>query len=212
MKIKWYGHSCFVFTASDGTRLVTDPFDGSIGYKIPRVEADIILVSHDHYDHNYIEAISGDPVIVNTPGSHNVRGVHINGISTFHDDMKGGKRGSNIIFVFKMDGLNVCHLGDLGHILLREHVEKIGPVDVLHIPVGGTFTIDAAAAQEVVSQLKPRVIIPMHFKTQDVSLPIAPVDDFIERMGGGEELNSCFVEITSETLPVDQKIIVLKYK
>jgi L-ascorbate metabolism protein UlaG (beta-lactamase superfamily) len=212
MKIRWYGHSCFSFTAEDSTRLIVDPFDGSIGYKIPNVDADIVIVSHDHYDHNYTEAISGSPVIVNSPGTYKIKDIPIKGISTYHDELKGDKRGENIVFIFEMDGLKICHLGDLGHVLTREQAEKIGRPDILLIPVGGTFTIDITAAEEVINQLEPKLIIPMHFKTEDVSLPIAPVDDFIERVGGGKMMDTCYLDITRQTLPVIPSVWVMNYK
>jgi L-ascorbate metabolism protein UlaG (beta-lactamase superfamily) len=213
MKIKWYGHSCFGLTAENGKRVITDPFDGSIGYKIPTIDADIVTVSHDHYDHNYVEAVRGNPEIVKTPGSHRVKGIKIHGFKTYHDDVQGQKRGENIIFVIEIDGIRVCHLGDLGHILTRDKVKEIGEVDVLLIPVGGTFTIDACDAKEVVEQLKPRIIIPMHYKTEDVSLPIAPVEEFLEKMGMGEQVEDNSIRIRKDELPPREEpvLYVLDY-
>ena len=212
MKIRWYGHSCFSFTAQDSTRLITDPFDGSIGYKIPHVDADIVTVIHDHNDHNYTEAVSGLPVIVNSPGTYKIKGIPITGVGTYHDELQGEKRGGNIVFIFEMDDLKICHLGALGHVLTREQAERIGCPDILLIPVGGTFTIDATAAEEVINQLEPKLIIPMHFKTKDVSLPIAPVDDFLEQVGGGKMIDTCYFDITRQTLPVIPSVWVMNYK
>lgn len=212
MKIKWFGHACFGLTSQDGIRLVTDPFDGSIGYEVPRTEADIVTVSHDHYDHNYVEALVGEPVVVKTTEKRSIKGIQIYGVETFHDKERGEKRGGNIVFVFEIDGIQVCHLGDLGHVLTKEQVSKIGPVDILMIPVGGTFTINACEALEVVSQLKPKLIIPMHFKTPDVNLPIDGVEKFLEKSMGGEKLDKNFIEITADELTDEPKTIVLDYK
>lgn len=212
MKIKWFGHACFGLTSQDGIRLVTDPFDGSIGYEVPRTEADIVTVSHDHYDHNYVEALVGEPIVVKTTEKRSIKGIQIYGVETFHDKERGEKRGGNIVFVFEIDGIQVCHLGDLGHVLTKEQVNKIGPVDVLLVPVGGTFTINACEALEVVSQLKPKLIIPMHFKTPDVNLPIDGVEKFLEKSMGGEKLDKNFIEITADELTDEPKTIVLDYK
>lgn len=212
MKIKWFGHACFGLTSQDGIRLVTDPFDGSIGYEVPRTEADIVTVSHDHYDHNYVEALVGEPIVVKTTEKRSIKGIQIYGVETFHDKERGEKRGGNIVFVFEIDGIQVCHLGDLGHVLTKEQVSKIGPVDILMIPVGGTFTINACEALEVVSQLKPKLIIPMHFKTPDVNLPIDGVEKFLEKSMGGEKLEKNFIEITADELTDEPKTIVLDYK
>lgn len=212
MRLRWYGHSCFAITTAAGTRIVTDPFDGSIGYDIPRIEADIVLVSHDHYDHNYVEAIMGEPKVIKTPGPHKIADVVIKGVPTFHDDLGGEKRGPNTVFIIEADGLRICHLGDLGHVLTRSQVADIGSIDVLLIPVGGTFTINACSAMEVVNQLNPKVVIPMHFKTPDEALPIDPADKFLEKAGGAERLANSFIELGPEDLPGEMKVVVLNYK
>jgi L-ascorbate metabolism protein UlaG (beta-lactamase superfamily) len=212
MLIRWYGHSCFAITTAAGTRIVIDPFDGTIGYDIPRVEADVVLVTHDHYDHNYTDAMIGDPEIINTPVSRNFKDVSITTVSTFHDDLGGEKRGPNIVFVIEADGLRMCHLGDLGHVLTRNQLAEIGRVDVLFIPVGGVFTINACSAMEVVNQLKPKVVIPMHFKTPDEALPVDTADKFLEKAGGAECLANNFIELEADDLPEEMKVIVLNYK
>ena len=212
MKIRWFGHACFLLESQDGTKVVTDPFDGSVGYKIPMVEADLVTVSHDHYDHNYVEGVQGDPEIMKSPGEYTIGGVSINGVPAFHDDVKGAKRGPNIIYTFDIDGIKVCHLGDLGHLLSKIQLEEIGEIDVLLIPVGGTFTLDAEGAAAAIEQFSPKVVIPMHFKTPAVSMPIDPVDKFLEKMGKGEHSDSDTLEITSETLDQEQHIVVLNYE
>lgn len=213
MKIRWFGHACFMLESVVGTKIVTDPFDGSVGYKIPKVEADVVTVSHDHYDHNYVEAVHGDPTIIKAPGEYITCGVSIKGISAFHDEVKGAKRGQNIIFVYEIDGVRVCHVGDLGHLLSKAQVEEIGRVDVLLIPVGGTFTLDAEGAAAVREQLSPKITIPMHFKTPAVSMPIDPVDKFLDKVGGGEFLDSNTLEVTADDLKGEVKrVVVLKYE
>jgi L-ascorbate metabolism protein UlaG (beta-lactamase superfamily) len=195
-----------------GTKIVTDPFDGSVGYKIPKIEADIVTVSHDHYDHNYVEAVQGDPEVIKSPGEHSIGSLKIKGIPAFHDEVKGAKRGPNVVYVYEIDGLRVCHVGDLGHLLSKAQVEEIGKVDVLLIPVGGTFTLDAEGAAAVVEQLSPKVTIPMHFKTPAVSMPIDPVDKFLEKVGGGEQMDSTTIEITPENLGEKPRVIILNYE
>ncbi len=212
MKIRWLGHSCFLFESRNGTKIVTDPFDGSVGYKIPKIEADVVTVSHDHYDHNYVDGVQGDPNVIRNVGEYQQNGVSIKGISSFHDEAKGAKRGANVIFVYEIDGLKLCHVGDLGHLLSKAQIEEIGSVDVLLIPVGGTFTLDAEGAAAVVKQLSPRVIIPMHFKTPEVSMPIDPVGNFLHKMGQGKYVESTTVELTVETIPDEQEVLVLDYE
>jgi len=196
----------------DGTKIVTDPFDGSVGYKIPMLEADIVTVSHDHYDHNYVEGVQGDPQVIKIPGEYAINNVEIKGVPAYHDEVKGAKRGSNIIFNFDIDGIKICHLGDLGHLLSKSQLEEIGNVDVLLIPVGGTFTLDAEGAAAAVEQFSPKIIIPMHFKTPAVSMPIDPVDVFLEKMGYGDQIDSDTIEITAEDIGDEPRIIVLNYQ
>ena len=212
MKIRWFGHACFLLESQDGTKIVTDPFDGSVGYKIPMVEADIVTVSHDHYDHNYVEGVQGDPEIMRSPGEYTIGGISIKGVPSFHDEVKGAKRGPNIIYTFNIDGIKVCHVGDLGHLLSKSQLEEIGEIDVLMIPVGGTFTLDAEGAVASIEQFSPKITIPMHFKTPAVSMPIDPVDIFLEKMGQGEYLDSDTIEITTEDLGEEHRIIVLNYE
>ncbi|NLZ54107.1 MAG: MBL fold metallo-hydrolase [Thermoanaerobacteraceae bacterium] len=212
MKIRWFGHACFLLESQDGTKIVTDPFDGSVGYKIPMLEADIVTVSHDHYDHNYVEGVQGDPEVIKSPGELTIGSINIKGVPAYHDEVKGAKRGPNIIFTFDIDGIKVCHLGDLGHLLSKTQLEDIGDVDVLLIPVGGTFTLDAEGAAAAIEQFSPKIIIPMHFKTPAVSMPIDPVDIFLEKMGHGEQLDSHTIEITTEDIGDEPRIIVLNYE
>ena len=212
MRIKWFGHSCFEIHGTDGVTIVTDPFDSSVGYRLPDTRADIVTVSHDHFDHNYIHAVKGDFKVINKVGNFQVKDINIKGIASFHDNVNGEKRGSNIIYVFGIDGMNVCHLGDLGHILDARQLNSIGKIDVLFIPVGGNFTIDAKTAVKVVSQLNPAIVIPMHYKTPMVQMPIDTADKFIEMMGNAEKSDKRTIEIKKDDLKGSKKVYILRYE
>jgi len=180
LQIRWHGHACWEIT--NDITIVTDPHDGkSIGIPAPTVHGDIILVSHNHYDHNSVKTVEkeGSEVIYDER-KKTISNVEIKGIPSFHDESQGEKRGKNIIYKFTVDGINFCHLGDLGHELDDEHAEKIGDVDILFIPVGGNFTIDANQAWKVVNKIKPRIVIPMHYKIGGLSIPIAGVESFLD--------------------------------
>jgi L-ascorbate metabolism protein UlaG (beta-lactamase superfamily) len=183
MKMSWYGQSCFLITSSNGTKIITDPYDEKIGYTLPRVEVDIVTTSHDHMDHNNIKSMRGNYTHYSSTGKFAKNGIEIVGIETYHDNANGAKRGKNIIFKFNVDGISICHCGDLGHILNEDQLNKIGKVDILLIPVGGRFTIDAKMATEVVGQINPTITIPMHFSTKFMFAPIRlmlrKVDEFI---------------------------------
>jgi len=178
--IQYWGQSCLSITDQNNLNLLTDPFPASFGYAMPTVQPQICLVSHDHYDHNAVDTVKGDPQVIREGGQHEVKGITIKGVSTFHDSEGGKKRGNNLVFAWQMDGIHLAHLGDLGHVLTEQQVEQIGEVDVLMVPVGGFYTIDAAQAVQVAEQLKAKIVIPMHFKTSAISLPIAPVDEFLK--------------------------------
>lgn len=183
MKIRWYGQSCFLLTSETGTKIITDPYTNMLKYRLPKaLTTDIVSVSHQHRDHNNVAAVNGNYQLVNKAGNYKTCDIEIRGIQTFHDKVSGAKKGENIIFCFQIDGLNVCHCGDLGHILSDAQIEKIGNVDILLIPVGGGFTIGPDDASQVVKQLKPKVIIPMHYRTKALGvlgLIFRSVEEFI---------------------------------
>lgn len=210
MRVHWFGQACFLMESEKGTRIVTDPFDSSLGYKIPPLEADVVTVSHGHYDHNATEEVHGNPEIVRGVGEKKVKDIAIKGVDTFHDQARGTQRGRNTVFSFEIDGMKAVHLGDLGHVLTEEQIKVIGGVDILLIPVGGTFTIDAQEASEVVRQLKPKIIIPMHYKTPAIDLPIEGVERFLS--GKSNIKRKKELEIRKEELPKEAKIIVLEYE
>ncbi len=179
MKIRYLGHSSFLLTESTGTAIVTDPYDDSVGYRMPQVNADAVTVSHHHYDHDNVKAVGGNPVILDKEQGYELPGVVINAVKSYHDDQGGTLRGENVIFKFRMDGLDVCHLGDIGEECSPELIEAILPVNVLLIPVGGTYTIDANMAKEYVDRLMPDVVIPMHYRAKGCRLDIDKVDGFV---------------------------------
>ena len=182
MKIKWFGQSCFRLTAENGIKIVMDPYANMFGYKLPEIDANIVTTSHDHSDHNNVGAVKGDFVHNKDPGVFSQEGIGIKGVQTFHDKVSGTKRGKNIVYNFRIDGLNVCHCGDLGHLLSLEQINEIGKVDILLLPIGGRVTLDASGAAEVMKQLNPAVVIPMHYRTKAMGILgfiFGKVDTFI---------------------------------
>lgn len=212
MKLKWLGHSCFYITSDAGTRIVIDPFDATVGYKVPDVQTDIVTISHSHFDHNYTRQLKGSFQVVNQQGEHEIRDIKIKGVNTYHDEVGGQKRGSNIVFNLCIDRLNVCHMGDIGHIPDDRQVKDIGRVDVLMVPVGGIFTIDADEALKVVELLRPEIIIPMHYKTPDLKFDLAKVNKFIDKVGIQRLLKLVELEIAREDIKEYKgKVIVMEY-
>lgn len=190
MIITWQGHSCFKLqdkVGPDGVTVVTDPFDKETAskgdLKVPNFEADIVTVSHQHSDHNNVEALRGNPFVADCAGEYDFKGVLIEGIDSYHDEKEGAERGGNIIYRIEIDDISVTHLGDLGHVLNDAQIEKLAGTDILLIPVGGPKALDAKKAVEVISQIEPRIIIPMHYKTKDSKLEFDPVDKFVKEIG-----------------------------
>lgn len=199
MKVKWLGHATFLITAENGTKIITDPYktNESLKYDDIKESADIVTVSHEHGDHNYVEAITGNPEVVR--GTAEVKGISFKGIPSYHDDSEGSQRGSNTIFCFKVDGVQICHLGDLGHPLRGNVITDIGRPDVLLIPVGGNYTLGADGASEVVRYLLPRNVIPMHYNNDRCpDFPVAGVDDFLKRKPRITRPDSSEVEFKGE--------------
>lgn len=210
MKITWLGHSSFLIEDSKGRRLLTDPFDETVGYKIYEGEADLVTISHHHFDHDYTAKIKNRPEIIDKAGFFNACDIEITGIASYHDKVKGAKRGENVIFVFEMDGFRICHLGDLGHILSKEDIDKVGSVDVLFIPIGGNFTIDGKEASEVARSIRSHIVIPMHYKTPSIDFPIEGAEDFLVHMKNGERIRNCFLELKEK--PAEYNLVkILDY-
>lgn len=222
MKLKWFGHASFCLTAADGTRIITDPYNAEVGYRVPLAEADYVTISHDHFDHASVENVLGSPTVLKGAGAHTAGPVSIAGIATKHDDQDGSKRGDNVVYCYDLveddQTLRVCHLGDLGHQLDSDQLGAVGEVDVLLIPVGGTYTLGPAEAAAQIEVLRPRLAVPMHFKTPVMSFPIKPVDDFIAEMCGSrvEQLGSHTLERSAaeiKALPRSDRprLVVLDY-
>lgn len=212
MKIQWLGHSSFKLEESTGTTIVTDPYK-NIGFNMPLVTADAVTISHKHSDHSNISAIAGKPEIFSKAGIYDFKGVRITAISVYHDEEKGKKRGENIIFKYRMDGIEICHLGDIGHQITPELIELLVPVNVLLIPVGGNFTINAEDAKEYVDALMPDIVIPMHYKIKNISLDIDKPELFLRQFDDAD-IQVCednIIEIDREDLDeVSTKVIVFK--
>lgn len=216
MKIKWYGHAGFKITTEKGVNIIIDPyepggFDGAISYGAIDEPADVVITSHDHADHNYVKGIKGNYRLIKEAGDFEFQGIEIKTIPVFHDESRGKERGSNLISVIAADGLVVTHLGDLGHDLEPETLKKIGKADIVLMPVGGFFTIDAKMADKVRSALDPTITIPMHYKTAKCAFPIASVEDFTKDKKNVRVLNSSELDIQKATLPGERQIVVLQH-
>ncbi len=214
MKLIWFGQSCFLLTSHAGTRLLMDPYNPRLGYKLPQLEADIVTISHNHSDHNYIEGVKGNFLRIDQPGAYTHQDIAITGTLTYHDDRQGARRGSNVVFCFTVDGLRVCHSGDLGHLLTPDQLKGIGKVDVLLLPVGGTFTINGAQAAEVRKQLNPVITIPMHYRTRAMGLAgrmFASADKFLS--AAGEPAHTVQeLELDPASLAASAGIVIMRYE
>lgn len=185
MIITWYGHSCFKIQSGDLV-IVTDPFAKEIGLTPPRVRTDMVTVSHGHFDHNNAEALTGEPFVITGPGEYEVKGVYVHGVETFHDTDQGASRGLNTIYSIKIEDLVIAHMGDFGEGELRpETADELEGIDILMIPVGGTYTIDAKAAAKMVKRLEPRFVIPMHYSIKGLSFKLDGTEAFLKEMGAG---------------------------
>lgn len=215
MEIYYLGHSAFKIKGKSSV-VVTDPYGPECG-KFPRgVEANIVTVSHDHTDHNQVQLLAGNPFVVNGPGEYEIGGISVVGVPTWHDEEQGGKRGVNTLFVVEMDGLRLAHAGDLGHKLSQEQLEEMGPVDLLMIPVGGEYTIDAKMATEVVKQVDPWVVIPMHYQQPGLDKQtfggLTGVELFLKEMGKPDVVAVPKLAISEDRLPSELQVVVLERK
>ena len=185
MKITYLGHSCFLFENDAGAKLIIDPYT-RVGYELPKgLTADMVLSSHGHFDHSYTQAIEGEYILLNEAGEYNICGIEVKGVNTWHDPKQGALRGNNIMFHFTMDGIRFCHFGDLGEEYNKDVAKKLAGADVWLIPVGGTYTIDAAQALEYMERLSPKVVIPMHYLPTNGALDIAPISSFLSKVSAG---------------------------
>jgi L-ascorbate metabolism protein UlaG (beta-lactamase superfamily) len=206
--ITWLGHSCFRIKGSQAV-IITDPFPPDLGYTLGKQTADIVTVSHQHPSHSYVEGIGGEYHVVNGPGEYEISGVLIIGVATFHDTQRGQVRGKNTAYVMEIDGISVCHLGDLGHVPTSEQLEEMGNIDMLLLPVGGGSTISAAISAEVIRQIEPNIVIPMHYKTPAIKRDLDTVDVFLKEMGRGQVEPRPRLNVSKSNLPISTEIIVL---
>ncbi|UCG53982.1 MAG: MBL fold metallo-hydrolase [Dehalococcoidia bacterium] len=210
MEITWLGHSCFRLRDKQDT-LITDPYSPELGYPLAKQTSDIVTISHQHPEHSFLQGINGNPKVVCGPGEYEINNMLIIGISSFHDDERGTTRGKNTVYVIEMNELSICHLGDLGHVLTGEQVEELGNVDVLLLPVGGNSTINAPVAAEVVRQLDPKIVIPMHYKTPAINRALEPVTPFLKEIGIHEINPQAKLSVTKSNLPPAMQVILLEY-
>jgi len=215
MEIIWHGHSFFEIKSKENknqVEIAIDPFSDEIGLKVPKVEADILLISHDHYDHNNKSAISGNYFLIDQPGEYEVKGVFVKAIKSFHDKVEGKERGENLIFTIETEDLKVCHMGDFGQKELEEkQIEEIGEVDVLMIPVGGIYTISAKEAVKILEQLEPKITIPMHYSLPKLKIKLDSVDKFLKSLGIKSLEPIKKLSIKKEDLsPEEAKVVLLE--
>jgi L-ascorbate metabolism protein UlaG (beta-lactamase superfamily) len=208
MIIKWQGHASFVIKVA-GKSIVTDPFDEKLGYPLLKDEVDIATISHEHWDHSAVSVLKGNPKIIREPGRQQIGDIVIEGIKTYHDKTGGSERGENIIFKIAAEGLNIVHLGDLGLILADQEIERLGTVDVLMIPVGGIYTLNAKEANILVEKIQPRLVIPMHYATPHLSFELEPLENFTEKYD--KVIIKKQLEISKDNLPFERQIVVLDY-
>lgn len=213
MEIFWYGHSCFRMTERGLATVVVDPFDSNaVGYFPLKLKSDIVAVSHDAPGHNYTNAVKGTSHVLSGPGEYEIGGVFITAVQTNGIGRKKGDQPRNTLYVFDYDGLTVAHLGDLKQVPSQAEVEALGPVNIVLIPTGGGGGLNASKAAEVVSQLEPNIIIPMHYQTRDVKIPLDSLDKFIKEMGLQPIEPVTSLKISKSGLPSESKVIVLDYQ
>jgi L-ascorbate metabolism protein UlaG (beta-lactamase superfamily) len=206
--ITWLGHSCFRIRGNQAL-IITDPFPPNIGYTLGKQTVDIVSISHPHPNHSYNEGITGEYRLVKGPGEYEIAGVLILGMSTYHDAVKGQSKGKNTIYLFEVDGVTICHMGDIGHILGDEVIEEMGNVDILMVPVGGVSTINASMAAETIRKVEPKIVIPMHYKTPKTNRELDPVENFLKEMGQTAVEPRPKLTISKNNLPLVMQVIVL---
>jgi len=213
MYLTWLGHSSFKLqdkVGSDGVVVITDPFDPAfVGLKMPSLEADVVTISHDHKDHNYLKAIRKEPFVISAAGEYETKGVFIEGVDSFHDNKQGAERGGNLIYRIEMDDIAVTHLGDLATTLDTKQLERLEGTDILLVPVGGHFTLDAKLAVEVIKQIEPRIVVPMHYKVDGLKFELDSLDKFIKELGL-KPTNEEKLKISKRELPTeDMELVIL---
>jgi len=210
LDITWLGHSCFRIKGKEVT-VITDPCHPSLGYSLNKLQANIVTLSHFHPGHSYTEAITSEFRVIKGPGEYELGGIFITGIATWHDAVKGEQLGKNTVYLLEMEGMALCHLGDLGHLPSPELIEDMGDIDVLFLPVGGVSTIGSSTAAEIVRRLTPKVVIPMHYKTAALTRELEPVDKFLKEVGVKENVSQPKLSVNRSNLPTSTQIVVLDY-
>ncbi len=209
IELTWLGHACFRLKSRHAVILM-DPYHDGSEFNLGRPRADIVTISHDHPGHNNWRAVRNDPMVVFGPGEYEIREVFITGIRTFHDQEKGARLGKNIAYLIEMDGLAFCHLGDLGHALNDEQLEALGKVDVLMVPVGGVTTLDAAGAAEVINQVEPKIVVPMHYRLGSLRTDLEPIEEFCRVMGIKDPKPLEKLQLKGTDLPDETQVILLE--
>lgn len=210
MEISWVGHACFRLKGKTAC-LVTDPYDTqATGLKLPKLTADIVTVSHSHSDHANSTAIEESPYVISGPGEYEIKEINVLGVAAYHDNKNGEQRGKNTIYNITMDGINIAHMGDLGHVLSSDQIEELGAVDVLLIPVGGVYTIDPHQAAKITAELEPKMVIPMHYSVPGLKYQLEGVEQFLKEMGAESVTPQPKLSITKEKLPEETQVVVLE--
>lgn len=208
MDLTWLGHACFRMRGREGV-VLTDPPDPRSGNAIPKTEAHLVTISHDDPGHSSLKSVGGEPVILSGPGEYEVREILVTGVGTWHDDEKGAKRGRNTVFTIRLDDLSICHLGDLGHSLAPEALERIGDVDIVLVPIGGHETnLAAATAAEVVHQLDPKVVVPMSYDPDNLKKD-SPYERLLHELGVKELTPVPKLSVTRSSLPENIQVVAL---
>ena len=210
MDVTWLGHGCFRLRGRSAA-VVTDPFPPAIGLRLPKLDADLVTISHEHENHSYTQVMR-DAYEIRGPGEYEVAGVSVIGVPTFHDAVKGAKHGRNTVYLIEIDDVRVCHLGDLGHALDDAEAEAISSPDVLLVPVGGHTAINAAQAAEIVRQLEPRYVVPMHYAIPGLKLELDPLDRFLKEMAVAASEPQPKLSVSASSGEYETKVVVLEPK
>ncbi len=211
MEIDWFGHACFRLRGREGT-VITDPYSKELGLSFARPRGDIVTISHAHPGHSFAQGVKGEPKVIEGPGEYEIKNIFITGVPTAHDKKGGKERGTNTVYVFDLDGLTICHLGDLGHVPTQPQAEALGNVNVLLVPVGGVSTISAGEAAEIVSMLEPQIVIPMHFFHPDLKFKLDTAAKFFKEMGIKASDPVASLKVTKDSLPKETEVVLLEAK
>jgi L-ascorbate metabolism protein UlaG (beta-lactamase superfamily) len=208
MEITWFGKSCFRLRGR-GASVITDPFAPEAGYRLPRMAATLVTVSHDDAGHNHTRIVRDNPYVIQGPGEYEVGGMFVIGVAAFHDDRQGAERGKNTAYLIEFEEMAICHLGDLGHLPTQEQIEELDGIDILMVPVGGKEVLTSARAAEVVNLLEPKLVIPMRYRIPDMDKDMATVTRFLGEMNAKETEPQEALRVTASQLPDDTQVAVL---